>query len=93
MIHKDIVNSVGLIPRRPPFTPSNVIVRTLRLPVSLDGRRANFKANHWNRAADTEANRWTSGQKPKADHPKPQVLRAVEKFSKGGNQSTNVEEV
>ena len=41
--------SVGLIPRRLPFTTSNTIVRTFRHAVSLDERRAKFKANLWNR--------------------------------------------
>ncbi|TFK33616.1 hypothetical protein BDQ12DRAFT_766453 [Crucibulum laeve] len=45
----DTVNSVGLFPRRLPFTTSNTIVRTFRHAVSLDERRAKFKANLWNR--------------------------------------------
>jgi uncharacterized protein (DUF2235 family) len=43
------VNSVGIIPKRLPFTTSNTIVRTFRHAVSLDERRAKFKANLWNR--------------------------------------------
>ncbi|KAK7045885.1 hypothetical protein VNI00_007316 [Paramarasmius palmivorus] len=46
---RDTVNSVGLLPRRLPFTTSNTIVRTFRHAVALDERRAKFKANHWNR--------------------------------------------
>ncbi|TFK60892.1 hypothetical protein BDN72DRAFT_965473 [Pluteus cervinus] len=45
----DTVDSVGLIPRRLPFTTSNTIVRTFRHAVSLDEHRAKFKANLWNR--------------------------------------------
>ncbi|KAJ6483330.1 hypothetical protein C8R45DRAFT_904567 [Mycena sanguinolenta] len=45
----DTVNSVGLIPKRLPFTTSNTIVRTFRHAVSLDERRAKFKPNLWNR--------------------------------------------
>ncbi|CAK5266860.1 unnamed protein product [Mycena citricolor] len=51
----DTVNSVGLIPKRLPFTTSNTIVRTFRHALSLDERRAKFKANLWNRPNDTEA--------------------------------------
>ncbi|KAJ7598621.1 hypothetical protein C8J56DRAFT_1039510 [Mycena floridula] len=51
----DTVNSVGLIPKRLPFTTSNTIVRTFRHALSLDERRAKFKANLWNRPQDDEA--------------------------------------
>ncbi|KAJ7174136.1 hypothetical protein C8R43DRAFT_943752 [Mycena crocata] len=44
----DTVDSVGLIPKRLPFTTSNTIVRTFRHAISLDERRAKFKANLWN---------------------------------------------
>ncbi|KAG7095585.1 hypothetical protein E1B28_006316 [Marasmius oreades] len=44
----DTVDSVGLIPKRLPFTVSNTIIRTFRHAVSLDERRAKFKANLWN---------------------------------------------
>lgn len=45
----DTVDSVGIIPKRLPFTTSNTIVRTFRHAVALDERRAKFKANLWNR--------------------------------------------
>ncbi|PPQ62874.1 hypothetical protein CVT24_006272 [Panaeolus cyanescens] len=45
----DTVSSVGIIPRRLPFTTSNTVVKTFRHAVSLDERRAKFKANLWNR--------------------------------------------
>ncbi|RDB14791.1 hypothetical protein Hypma_016547 [Hypsizygus marmoreus] len=45
----DTVDSVGLIPKRLPFTTSNTIVHTFRHAVALDERRAKFKANLWNR--------------------------------------------
>ncbi|KAJ7841493.1 hypothetical protein B0H14DRAFT_3086748 [Mycena olivaceomarginata] len=50
----DTVDSVGLIPKRLPFTTSNTIVRTFRHAVSLDERRAKFKANLWNFPNDKE---------------------------------------
>ncbi|KAL0577269.1 hypothetical protein V5O48_004726 [Marasmius crinis-equi] len=51
----DTVNSVGLIPKRLPFTTSNNNVHTFRHAVSLDERRAKFKANLWNRPTEHEA--------------------------------------
>ncbi|KAJ2924622.1 hypothetical protein H1R20_g12476, partial [Candolleomyces eurysporus] len=50
----DTVNSVGIIPRRLPFSTSNNIVRTVRHAISLDERRAKFKANMWNRPVHGE---------------------------------------
>ncbi|KAK0202279.1 hypothetical protein DFS33DRAFT_1066708 [Desarmillaria ectypa] len=50
----DTVDSVGLIPKRLPFTTSNTILRTFRHAVSLDERRAKFKANLWNRPSVSE---------------------------------------
>jgi hypothetical protein len=44
----DTVDSVGLIPRRLPFATSNSLIKTFRHAVSLDERRAYFKANLWN---------------------------------------------
>jgi len=64
----DTVNSVGLIPHRLPFTTSNTIVRTFRHAVSLDERRAKFKANLWNRPNASEAKLGVTGQKPTVEH-------------------------
>ncbi|TFK26834.1 hypothetical protein FA15DRAFT_692857 [Coprinopsis marcescibilis] len=50
----DTVDSVGLFPKRLPFTTSNTIVRTFRHAVALDERRAKFKANLWNRPTKEE---------------------------------------
>lgn len=60
----DTVNSVGLIPRRLPFTTSNTIVRTFRHALALDERRAKFKANLWNRPNIKESTLGVDGQKP-----------------------------
>jgi uncharacterized protein (DUF2235 family) len=43
------VDAVGLVQRSLPFTTSNTIVRTFRQALSLDERRAKYKANLWNR--------------------------------------------
>ena len=53
-VFRDTVNSCGLIPRRLPFTTSNTVVSTFRHAVSLDERRAKFKANLWNRPQKKE---------------------------------------
>jgi uncharacterized protein (DUF2235 family) len=66
--YRDTVNSVGLIPKRLPFTTSNTIVRTFRHAVALDERRAKFKANLWNRPKDDEVILGIEGQKPIFDH-------------------------
>ena len=54
LLFRDTVNSVGLVPRRLPFTTSNSVVRKFRHAVSLDERRAKFKANLWNRPTKSE---------------------------------------
>ncbi|THU90421.1 hypothetical protein K435DRAFT_841466 [Dendrothele bispora CBS 962.96] len=56
----DTVDSVGIIPKRLPFTTSNTIVRTFRHALSLDERRAKFKANLWNRPIGNEADLGTT---------------------------------
>lgn len=100
---RDTVNSVGLIPRRLPFTTSNTIVRTFRHALSLDERRAKFKANLWNRPNTVEAKLGVEGQKPqKPNNPKPNGhskfrqpnLRAMEKkYSGSSGKPTDIEEV
>ncbi|KAI0785595.1 hypothetical protein C8Q75DRAFT_794543 [Abortiporus biennis] len=50
----DTVASVGLISRRLPFVSSNNCIRYFRHALSLDERRAKFKANGWNRPTAEE---------------------------------------
>ncbi|TEB20951.1 hypothetical protein FA13DRAFT_1742565 [Coprinellus micaceus] len=59
----DTVNSVGIIPRRLPFSASNTLVRTFRHAIALDERRAKFKVNHWSRATQEEALRSITDQR------------------------------
>ncbi|RDX42985.1 hypothetical protein OH76DRAFT_1546730 [Lentinus brumalis] len=68
----DTVCSVGLIPQRLPFTTSCTAIRTFRHALSLDERRAKFKANHYNRPNEWERR---LGTHP-GDMPKPRVRRA-----------------
>ncbi|KAJ3812985.1 hypothetical protein F5876DRAFT_63523 [Lentinula aff. lateritia] len=97
----DTVNSVGIIPKRLPFTSSNTIVRTFRHAVSLDERRAKFKANLWNRP---NAHEETLGiASAKVHHPKKKVshkvshkhsLREMEvEYDKDHSKATDVDEV
>ncbi|KAI0675761.1 hypothetical protein C8Q78DRAFT_347430 [Trametes maxima] len=55
----DTVCSVGIIPRRLPFTASNTAIRTFRHALSLDERRAKFRANHYHRPSQVETLRGT----------------------------------
>lgn len=100
-INRDTVNSVGLIPRRLPFTTSNTIVRTFRHAVALDERRAKFKANLWNRPNHKEQTLGTTAtntedvNKPPKPHPsKKHTLKAMEKkYSEEQDKPTDIEEV
>jgi hypothetical protein len=51
---RDTVNSVGLIPRRLPFTRSSSNVHTFRHAMALDERRAKFKAKLWKHSTKEE---------------------------------------
>ena len=61
--------SVGLIPKRLPFVTNNTAIRTFRHAVSLDERRAKFKANLFNRPTAWEAQ---LGVQP-GEMPKPSI--------------------
>ncbi|KAF9257707.1 hypothetical protein L218DRAFT_1016003 [Marasmius fiardii PR-910] len=105
----DTVNSVGLFPKRLPFTTSNTIVRTFRHAVSLDERRAKFKANLWNRPNEEEAklgvatkgvtpaevvNARANGSKKENNKTHHPTERSFEmKFSKDRNLPTDIDEV
>jgi len=96
----DTVNSVGLIPRRLPFTTSNNIVRTFRHAIALDERRAKFKANTWNRPLQHEATLGITDQKIEkqakkmAKKKKQDGMKAYEqRYSHIRTEPTDVEEV
>jgi uncharacterized protein (DUF2235 family) len=94
---RDTVNSVGLFPRRLPFTASNTAVRTFRHAVSLDERRAKFKANLWNRPkpASTSSDPSTTAKpKTKKNNSSAGKLREFEKhYQKPRDTPTDIEEV
>lgn len=60
---------MGLIPKRLPFVSSNTAIRYFRHAVSLDERRAKFKANLYNRPTEKEAK---LGVQP-GEMPKPSI--------------------
>ncbi|KAG8969922.1 hypothetical protein FRC05_000773 [Tulasnella sp. 425] len=51
----DTVSSVGLIPRSLPNTNKNPIVKHVRHAISLDERRAKFKAAYWSTPKDDKS--------------------------------------
>ncbi|KAL1951075.1 hypothetical protein VTO73DRAFT_224 [Trametes versicolor] len=74
----DTVCSVGVIPHRLPFTTSNTAIRTFRHALSLDERRAKFKANHYNRPTEWESKQGTHrGDMPRPARRRPTGLRAT----------------
>lgn len=65
--YRDTVNSVGIISRHLPFTQSNTAVKTFRHAVSLDERRAKFKANLYHRSSEKDLALGTNpGEVPKS---------------------------
>ena len=52
---RDTVNSVGLTPKRMPFTRSNTAVKTFRHAVALDEHRAKFRPVHWHAPNQTRS--------------------------------------
>ncbi|KAH9480835.1 hypothetical protein JR316_0007437 [Psilocybe cubensis] len=101
----DTVSSVGLIPRRLPFTTSNTVVKTFRHAVSLDERRAKFKANHWNKPNKTEATLSITDKKAKKEHEggahkkkkdgngKNSLKSLENQYAKDKNAETDIDEV
>lgn len=67
----DTVNSVGIIPRRLPFTTSNTLVKTFRHALALDERRAKFQPNVWNRPTMSELRLGTNSASPVPKTPPP----------------------
>jgi hypothetical protein len=67
----DTVCAVGLIPHQLPFTHSNTAVRYFRHAMSLDERRAKFKANHWHLRHEHEQKGTKLGQMPRSNQRHP----------------------
>ncbi|KAI4528359.1 hypothetical protein K525DRAFT_230961 [Schizophyllum commune Loenen D] len=96
----DTVDSVGIVPKRLPFTTSNTIVHTFRHALALDERRAKFLPNVWNQPtkkeshiATPENNRKTTGKK-RTSEDSAAALSAMERlYSERSNHPTDVQEV
>jgi hypothetical protein len=67
----DTVCSVGLIPHHLPFTHSNTAVRYFRHAVSLDERRAKFKANYWHLLHEDDQKGTKLGEMPRSNQRHP----------------------
>ncbi|KAI9455939.1 hypothetical protein BJY52DRAFT_1384548 [Lactarius psammicola] len=67
----DTVCSVGFIPHTLPFTHSNTAVRYFRHAISLDERRAKFKANHWHLQHEDDQKGTKLGEMPRSNQRHP----------------------
>jgi len=71
----DTVCSVGLVPRSLPFTASNTAIRYFRHAISLDERRAKFKANYYHLTPPEDLRGTTLGEMPRSNHRHPHFHR------------------
>src|SRR6266404_7099376 len=69
--YRDTVTSVGIIPRGLPFTHSNTAIRYFRHAISLDERRAKFKANHYHLRHDDDQQGTKLGEMPRSNQRHP----------------------
>ncbi|KAJ3511638.1 hypothetical protein NLJ89_g3982 [Agrocybe chaxingu] len=97
----DTVGSVGVIPKRLPFTTFNTHVKHFRHALALDEHRVRFKPNFFNRPTHEEIElglKWGEIPKVKASQPQKlhrrKTLRELERqYGHGGQHQTDVEEV
>lgn len=94
----DTVGSVGMIPKRLPFTTFNTHVKVFRHALALDEHRVRFKPNFFNRPTYEEVElglKW--GEVPKKVHRKPHRRKNLREFeqqyARGGSHQTDVKEV
>ena len=97
--HRDTVGSVGVIPKRLPFTTFNTHVKHFRQALALDEHRIRFKPNFFNRPTPEEVAlglKWGQGQigEKKRSERLNKNKRAWEtQYASQGLHSTDVEEV
>ncbi|KAF7436007.1 hypothetical protein PC9H_002833 [Pleurotus ostreatus] len=93
----DTVGSVGVIPRRLPFTASNTHIKYFRHAIALDEHRARFQPNFFHRPLDTHKKLGVQpGEMPKSrpkDHSRRPSLKELERKYTEVCFDTNVEEV
>jgi uncharacterized protein (DUF2235 family) len=70
-VRRDTVCSVGLAGRTLPFTGSNTSVRYFRHALSLDERRAKFKANYWHLMCPEDNKGTQLGEMPRSNQRHP----------------------
>jgi len=74
-ICRDTVCSVGIMPRTLPFTASNTAIRYFRHAISLDERRAKFKANYYHLTPPEDQKGTKLGEMPRSNHRHPHFRR------------------
>jgi len=84
----DTVASVGIVPRRMPFTKSNSHVRYFRHAISLDERRARFKPNLLNRSTREEHMMGVKkGEMARGGHGRPHEQQKKEQIQEEAKES------
>lgn len=95
--HRDTVGSVGMIPKRLPFTTVNTHVKHFRHALSLDEHRVRFKPNFFNRPTHKEIElglKWGEMRTLRAKPHRRKTLRELERqYTQGGSHFTDLEEV
>ncbi|KAF9055647.1 hypothetical protein BJ165DRAFT_1412195 [Panaeolus papilionaceus] len=94
----DTVGSVGVIPKRLPFTTTNTHVKHFRHAIALDEHRVRFKPNFFNRPTPEEIAlglKWGEHREKLAQKPhRRKTLRELERqYTHDGRHVTDVEEV
>ncbi|KAG6329588.1 hypothetical protein ID866_9502 [Astraeus odoratus] len=89
----DTVNSVGIIPRRLPFTKANDKIRYFRHAISLDEHRAGFKPSFYHQSTDADkALGVQKGEMPKScKHPRVGTADHEKSASHGQNSHIEME--
>ncbi|KDR70831.1 hypothetical protein GALMADRAFT_102896 [Galerina marginata CBS 339.88] len=92
----DTVGSVGLVPKRLPFTTFNTHVRHFRQALALDEHRVRFKPTFFNRPTPEEIElglKWGEEHNSKKKSKRRQTRRELERQYPRGQHITTVEEV
>ncbi|TFK66192.1 hypothetical protein BDN72DRAFT_871607 [Pluteus cervinus] len=90
----DTVGSVGVIPKRLPFTTSNTHVKHFRHALAIDERRVRFNPKLWTRPTEDELKLGTQpGDMPKSRSRSKTMKDFEREYTGDGNHFTDVEEV
>lgn len=95
--HRDTVGSVGVIPKRLPFTTLNTHVKHFRQALALDEHRVRFKPNFFNRPTPEEIAlglKWGQKENSARKPHREKTLRELERqYGQGGQHVTDVQEI